>query len=297
MRNKLSPLIFVFTGLCILAVSCAKEEGAVLAGMDRPAFNDALILTASAKTAGLFSNMSFDIQTDQKNNEKGGLAYYLGERLDSVVWLLPDIFHQVYAGYRMPIRLEQSFYLPGKYEAKVVAYRDSLVVGRDSVSVNVALTGDFLGINWDSEEEPASRSFDFVSLDKGFTLALFHSISETPYMLVSYKVNEYRGRNKYKEEIAATRSFLYNYMTALYGESIAGYEGEDVAQSTLADEYAARFKNTLNGFVTDSVPYYPLALWETPASHIALIGSAPPTSGEISVSYYKIIAEPVRISM
>ncbi|MDR1200542.1 MAG: hypothetical protein LBL58_02780 [Tannerellaceae bacterium] len=294
MRNYLSPLIVVF--ICIIAGSCTQEEGSAPATI-KPPFEDTIILTASAKTLGLFDNMSFDIKTNQKNNEKGGLAYYLGERLDSVVWQLPEIFNEVYTGYRMPIGLEQRFYLPGKYEAKVTAYRDSLVVGRDSTVVEVMLTGDFLGINWDMEEEITSRSFDFVSLAKGFTLTLFHSISETPYMLLSYKINNYPGRDKYKEEIAATRSFFYNYITTLYGESEAAYEGEDITQSPLADEYTERFKNTLNSLITDNIPYYPLAFWETPICHIALIGSAPSMSGDISVSYYKIIAEPVKISM
>jgi hypothetical protein len=281
----------------MIAGSCAQEAGSEPAGVPRPAFEDNLVLTASAKTVGLFDNMSFEIKTSQKDNGKGGLAYYLGERLDSVVWQLPGVFNEVYTGYRMPIRLEQRFYLPGTYMAKVTAYRDSLVAGCDSVLVEVKLTGDFLGINWGVEEEPASRAFDFVSLTEGFTLTLFHSISETPCMLLSYKVNNYPGRDKYKEEIAATRSFLYNYITALYGESEAAYEGEDVTQSPLAGEYAERFANTLNGPVTGNMPYYPLALWEAPACHIALIGSAPSTSGDISVSYYKIIAEPVKISM
>jgi hypothetical protein len=296
MRNNLSLLIVVFIGV-IAGGSCAQEGGGEPAGADRPLFEDALVLTASVETVGLFDAMSFDIKTDRKDNEKGGLAYYLGERLDSVVWQLPGIFNEVYRGYRMPIRLEQRFYLPGTYVTKVTAYRDSLVVGRDSVRVEVKLTGDFLGINWDMEEELASRAFDFVSLAGGFTLSLFHSVSETPYMLLSYKINNYPGRDKYKEEIAATRSFLYDYITALYGGSEAVYAGEDVTQSPLAGKYAERFTNTLNGSVTDNIPYYPLALWEAPACHIALIGSAPSTSGDISISYYKIIAEPVKISM
>ncbi|MDR1161838.1 MAG: hypothetical protein LBK45_05810 [Tannerellaceae bacterium] len=293
--KKLSSLIVVFS--CILAGSCAKEEGGAPAGAGRPLFEDTLVLTASVKTLGLFDAMSFGIKTHQKDNEKGGLAYYLGERLDSVVWQLPGIFHEVYTGYRMPIGMEQRFYLPGAYEAKVWAYRDSVVVGSDSVRVDVRLSGDFLGINWGTGEEATSRSFDFVSLTKGFSLTLYHSISETPYMLLSYKVNTYPGRDRYKEEIAATRSFFYNYITSLYGASEAVYGGEDVTLSPLAGEYTERFANTLNGPATGNTPYYPLALWEAPACHIALIGSAPSTSGDISVSYYKIIAEPIRISM
>jgi hypothetical protein len=295
MRNNLLPLWVVF--ICVIVGSCAKEEGSSPVNADRPLFNDTLVLTASAKTLELFNTMSFSIKTNQKDNEKGGLAYYLGERLDSVVWQLPGIFNEVYTGYRMPIGLEQRFYLPGTYEAKVMAYRDSVVVGRDSARVEVTLTGDFLGINWDIDEEATSMSFTFVSSVRGFSLTLFHSISETPYMLLSYKVDSYPGRDKYKEEIAATRSFFYDYITTLYGESIAAYEGEDVTQSPLIDEYAERFTNTLNGSVTDNIPYFPLALWETPTCHIALIGSVPSTSGDIFVSYYKIIAEPVKISM
>jgi hypothetical protein len=295
MRNNLLPLLVVFTGM--IAGSCAKEEGSSAVDANRPLFEDALVLTASVKTLGLFNAMSFNIKTDQKDNEKGGLAYYLGERLDSVVWQLPGIFNEAYTGYRMPIGLEQRFYLPGIYETKVMAYRDSMVVGRDSVRVEVMLTGDFLGLNWDIDEEATQESFDFVSSVRGFSLTLFHSVSETPYMLLSYKVNNYPGRDRYKEEIAATRSFFYDYITTLYGESIAVYEGEDVTQSPLTGEYAERFANTLNGSVTDNIPYYPLALWETPACNIALIASTPSTSGDIFISYYKIIAEPVKISM
>jgi hypothetical protein len=295
MRNFLLFFIVGFIGM--FAASCAQEEAGVAVD-NRPLFEDALVLSASVETVGLFDAMSFDIKTSQKDNGKGGLAYYLGERLDSVVWQLPGVFNEVYTGYRMQIRLEQRFYLPGTYVTKVTAYRDSLVAGRDSVRVEVKLTGDFLGINWGTEEEePVPRSFDFVSLTEGFTLTLFLSVSEMPYMLLSYKINNYPGREKYKEGIAATRSFLYDYITALYGESEAVYAGEDVTQSPLAGKYAERFANVLNGPATDNTPYYPLALWEAPASHIALIGSAPSTSGDISVSYYKIIAEPVKISM
>jgi hypothetical protein len=277
--------------------SCAEEEGNSTVDVNRPLFEDTLVLTASAKTLGLFDAMSFNIKTNRKDNEKGGLAYYLGERLDSVVWQLPGIFNDVYTGYRMPIGMEQRFYLPGTYETKVTAYRDSVVVGRDSVKVEVTLTGDFLGINWDIDEEVTSRSFDFVSPVQGFSLTLFHSVSEMPYMLLSYKINNYPGRDRYKTEIAATRSFFYDYITTLYGKSVAVYEGEDVTQSPLTGEYAKRFTNTLNGSVTDNIPYYPLALWETPACYIALIASAPSTSGDIFISYYKIIAEPIEISM
>jgi hypothetical protein len=295
MRKNLLPLLVVFTGM--ITGSCAQEEGSSPVYTDRPLFEDVLVLTASAKTLGLFDAMSFSIKTDRKDNEKGGLAYYLGERLDSVVWQLPGIFNEVYTGYRMPIGMEQRFYLPGTYEAKVTAYRDSVVAGRDSVKVEVALTGDFLGLNWDIDEEATPESFDFVSPARGFSLTLFRSVSETPYMLLSYKINNYPGRDRYKAEIAATRSFFYDYITTLYGESIAVYEGEDVTQSPLTGAYAERFANTLNGPVTDNVSYYPLALWETPACSVALIASAPPTSGDIFISYYKIIAEPVKISM
>lgn len=296
MSNKLSPLILVFISICIIVGSCAKEEGSDPLEVERPAFEDTLVFTASAQTLGLFENITFDIKTNQKDNEKGGLAYYIGTRLDSVIWELPGIFNETYVGNRMPISLEQSFYLPGKYQAKVTGYRDSLAVSKDSAVVEIKLDGDFIGINWDIEdEEITSRSFKFVSLAKGFTLELFHSLTESPYMLLSYKINDYSGRDKYKEEIDATRPFFYNYITTLYGESASNYDGTDVTKTPLGNEYAERFKNTLTGSATDSIPYYPLALWDTPACHIALIGSAPSASGEISISYYKIIAEPIKI--
>lgn len=296
MKNRLFFPVFIFICICIITGSCAKEEGGAPIDINRPAFEDALVFTASKQTVGLFENMSFDLKTNKENNDKGGLAYYIGIRLDSVVWQLPEIFDETFTGTRMPINQPQCFYLPGKYQAKATGYRDSLVISRDSAIVEVKLTGDFLGINWNIEEEEiTSRSFKFTSSVQGFTLDLFHAATTPPYMLLTYKINIYSGREKFKEEMEAIRPFFYNYITSLYGESVFNYEKEDITQTPLGKEYAERFNYALKDSVAGNRLYYPLTLWDTPACYIALLGSLPSETGEISVPYYKIVAEPVKI--
>ncbi|MDR0431550.1 MAG: hypothetical protein LBH58_13910 [Tannerellaceae bacterium] len=295
MKNSpFSPIttIVAIIGISILAVSCEKNETDV---PERPAFEDALFLSVSNQQVGLFEQLSFDIKTLQKDNEKGGLAYYLGTHLDSVKWELPDILDESYTGVKMPVKHLQCFYLPGKYKARITGYRDSLAISSDSVELEVKPSGDFLGIEWANEEDATMRNFKFVSLVKGFTLNLTYTLTEEPYILLSYRINNYLGREEYKEEMAAVRPFLHHYITSLYGECRFNYEGEDITQSPLKKEYEKRFLNTFADSSGSEPYYYPLAIWDTPACHVALIGSAPSQTGEISISYYKVIAEPLKI--
>ncbi len=88
-----------------------------------------------------------------------------------------------------------------------------------------------------------------------------------------------------KEAYEMTRSFQHEYITMIYGESILKYEGEDVRQTTLWDEYKKRFKTAL-----DSSSYpgsdgkYPIEIWETPNSYICLFS--------LYSGWYYVIAEP-----
>lgn len=86
-----------------------------------------------------------------------------------------------------------------------------------------------------------------------------------------------------KEAWLMTRSFWHSYVTLIYGESILKYEGEDVRETSLRDEYNERFKNPLETGIgtTDA---YPVEIWETQSTHICMIA--------IYNGWYYVIAEP-----
>ncbi|WP_029905389.1 hypothetical protein [Prevotella sp. 10(H)] len=88
-----------------------------------------------------------------------------------------------------------------------------------------------------------------------------------------------------EEARALTESFFHEYITLIYGKSIARYEGEDVRETTLWDEYNKRFKNKLGDNIYPRYnEKYPVEIWETPTSNICLYA--------IYRNRYYIVAEP-----
>jgi hypothetical protein len=88
-----------------------------------------------------------------------------------------------------------------------------------------------------------------------------------------------------KEAREMTRSFFHEYITMIYGESILKYDGEDVRQTTLWNDYNSRFKNPLDSKI---YPHgnnnYPIEIWETPSTYICLFS--------LYTGWYYVIAEP-----
>lgn len=88
-------------------------------------------------------------------------------------------------------------------------------------------------------------------------------------------------RNK---AILMTRSFWHSYITLIYGESIFKYEGEDVRQTTLWEEYNKRFKNKLVETYPAYGEKYPVEIWETQTTSICLYS--------LYTGWYYVLAEP-----
>lgn len=89
----------------------------------------------------------------------------------------------------------------------------------------------------------------------------------------------------FKEAYLMTYTFLHNYITLVYGESTLKYNGDDLKETTLWEDYNKRFKNPLT---IETYPgykdKYPVEIWDTPSSYICLFA--------VQDGFYYVIAEP-----
>lgn len=210
---------------------------------------------------------------------------YIYVEYDSVVMDIQDMSSHVYKKDRGgTIKVMQGYYMPGTHKTIVKCYAGGEIKKSDSISVNVHIKGDFLNVKWSDEAQTYHPS---TSLNHNFYLELQYVKTNTPFALLRYTVAHHNTIEDIYRECAKGRKFFTDYMTALYKKPVYLYEGEDVAQTNLMEEYAKRFDNTSNisGIIGQPLP---IAIWDTPEAHVAIIAHK---RAENAVLYY-IIAEP-----
>lgn len=214
----------------------------------------------------------------------------------------------------------------GKHKAYALGYRNGVVISKDSVEYEVTKPyADFISISW--SEKGVNQYFYFTTgrtpanylpiqnekeIIMGVTLSLNHIVEKkdiqyaklqfTPWVteLLAVKTksvdlhdfinidwldDSYEGR---RIRCNTEYAFFCEYLRDLYGVSQFIYEGEDVAQTTLIDEYKKRFSYI---YPSDC---YPVEIWETPSSYISILcyNDKRETQSERGPSF--VIAQPRR---
>lgn len=208
---------------------------------------------------------------------------------DSVVWDLPGIYTHVSKDGSFLYSMSQTFNLPGHYKFSATAFKNGEVLASDTAFIEVTDRRDFLGIDWNSTESIKKGDLHFNSEVEGYYLPQEFNAGEKPYSILHFVPDNFN----YEELAPKSRKLFYDYITNLYGKAKFTYEGTDVSQSPLTDEYNNSFVHPLDIIYGDGFEYYPLAIWETSKSNIALIAYYSPIYDE-SITKYLIIAEPKR---
>jgi hypothetical protein len=273
---KLLALCFLTIGV----VSCSSDDETTIEppGTEKPNPHTEITLKATPATVDLY-NWS-EIWISQKQID-GGVD------IDSVVWDMPGIFRHVSVPHSSLWMQGLMFCLPGEYEMKATAYsgKDTVSVGTTIISVTNNLN-DFLGLRWSSTESIKKGDRHYTSNVDNYSLTLEY-IADHPYALLHFSVSPDMNKN-YIEANAGSRKLLFDYITRLYGKAGKVYDGEDITQTTLTDDYNVLFSKDLNTIYT-GIPFYPLAVWQTDKTNIALIAHE---EGFRSCTVFKIIAEP-----
>lgn len=241
----------------------------------------------------------------------------LSHHFDSLVWDAKGTYWDgiVYIGGGNP-KGPNDFYFTdyefGKHSIRVNAYKDGKIVDQDAIDYEVIKpSGDFLNVKWGEENQLGSadtyrtfakpvvgseyEEYTYISLslyyavDKNYAILKFeptHVISRGLPDIESidwFDDNYSEGttqRGKFEYE------FLHEFLVGIYGVPKFVYEGNDVTQTTLFEEYNKRF--TYNN---DS-KLYPVEIWDTPTSSICLMTYVSHIRGEKVKSFCWAIAQP-----
>ena len=207
----------------------------------------------------------------------------------------------------------------GKHKIEVLGYKDNKIVSRDSVEYEVTRpTGDFFHLKWNQESGTVDRSFNFVGPTKlkinedykkltYVVLGLSYSIKDskneyailrfTPWSHTTYTrglpdINSIDWSDHedagHAARVELEHTFMHEYITSLYGPSQFIYEGDDITQTTLTDEYISRFN-----YNRDFKGYgYPVEIWTTPTTSICLLQYNDFIGGVNTRGICRVVAEP-----
>lgn len=265
-------------------------------GTPEPAFS------VSASEVGIFEKVDIGIRLKDDPDRytynlsaSNAAAKELMLHYDSVVWNIKDIFSRKFIRPKYLASMPQTFILPGEYKIYVDGYIDGKVYSTDTTKVKVGESKDFLGIDW-SEDNAGKEYYYFTNYMKEYYLTLSFEETPNPHSVLGFRpnnINSVEEKEKYISILKSSRKYLYDYITGLYGNSVFTYEGEDITQTPLEEEYGNRFKTSLTGEIsgTGSV-CYPLAIWETETTYMALVAITNDGSLEPDRVLYAVIAEP-----
>ncbi len=217
-------------------------------------------------------------------------------------------------------------YKLGKHKAYLFGYKDGAVLSKDSIEYEVVPpTGDFIHIKWGKQTRNQYYAYitgmtPEIEIPKGtweyahggVRLKLSHNVELTKKEYATFDLLPWASYSSFKymtraipdindfdwhknidiEDLEDTArydmeyAFFHNYLKEFYGDPILTYDGEDITQTTLWEEYSERFN------YTPWSDYYPVEIWSTPTTFICLIRGNNRIGGVNQKGICLVVAEP-----
>jgi hypothetical protein len=238
-------------------------------------------MNVKEKEGNIFDLMEFNLFS---YSEKDFTLLDLTETYDSIVWTCSStnqrfrILENSENTTHFTWKWSNCFFLPAEYKTCLLGYKNSRVISRDTISINIANNKDFLGYNWKDVvcSSIGSTGYQNVFI-KGYDFATNSFVAEGVPSVCLFLID-----NKNADEHAfaqRSKQILFDYISSLY--STPTYSQDDVS---LSKKYNDLFSNKKDGAV-------PECIWITPKSKIVLLKEYDDFE---DFPGYKIYAEPVR---
>lgn len=280
-------LFYIMVAIVLFAVnSCSNDEAGNPATTEK---EEELKLTVDKAELNV-------MEVTQIRPELHESIFKLFNKFDSVKWGVPDIYEEKYIAKQggLTASINVGFCFPGTYNAVISGYREGNIAESDTLRIKCFIDGDFLNIKWDDNDKAGRYAVGgHNNLAYNYQLGLTHVKGENPYAHLEYYVGAFpssKPNPDVKKQRAESRQLFYDYITDLYGKPVCDYKGDDFVNTPYLNEYYKRFTVALNRLEL-SITYTPIAIWDTPKSHVVLLGAVDNDKKE-SYHYYTVIAEP-----
>lgn len=287
--KKLYYFLLAIPCLMVLSfTSCSNDDDTLLPGENEPELEEVfpeLVIDMPQNRISIFEDIRIKMKYDRSKQNVKYIEY------DSILFRIDNIHKIRIPGGNGLISMSslENFYYPKSSDIQLRAYKDGKIVNKKDTVLDVYMDGDFLSVKWNEKPYFWTRSTDNIQY---FFLDLKAEYIPDSYAVIGYlgDIWNYDKENKEKHH-AAGRQWLKNYITSLYKKPVYLYEGEDVTKTPLTEEYNKRFVKEINEITSLESQLYPVAIWDTPTTHIALVGGKVTSYSETLPRYY-IIAEP-----
>ena len=198
---------------------------------------------------------------------------------DSITWTVSNIegrmkvLEQTGHSARFTQQWGHHFYLPGTYQTYILGYKNNEIIYSDTTEIEITNTKDFLTYNWKDINGPIGSSTAYLDvLCDEYDFATYEDMHEgVPSVTVMLRDKKKNDREAFLEK--SKRAFI-DYIYSLYSVQPEYDETDDTLLEKYNDLFVYKKENT-----------YPLCIWITPKSKVALI-----KHGEYEE--YQLYAEP-----
>lgn len=219
--------------------------------------------------------LKLEIEEPQKNifeyavfklfPDKNFMLFPLMDVYDSITWKVSNIdgrmkvLEQTDHTGRFTQQWNHHFYLPGKYQTYIFGYKNNKIAYCDTTEIEITNTKDFLGYNWRDIHGSIGHSTGYVDvLCEEYSFATFENIHEgIPSVTVYLRDEKKDNQSAFLEK---SKKVFIDYINSLYS-TLPDYNEAD---NTLLEKYN-------NLFTYKNEQAYPICIWITPKSKIALI--------------------------
>lgn len=235
----------------------------------------------------------------------------MGQHYDSILWYGEGPAGNYTTGFSRPaVSFDEPFSInltdcvAGSHEITAKGYKDGEVISEDSATYIVVspACNDFYNIKWGSATHNSAYCCIYGACpfrQVRIEILLGHHVDNgTEYA----KLESCPWIIRYPEPIDWSDDDQHNFhktifdltpkhISSIYGEPILRYIGDDVWNTHLRDDFVQRFNYELDGPDNIGMGEYPVAIWETHTSNIAMLARTSCNKGLYMGQSY-LIAEP-----
>lgn len=218
--------------------------------------------------------LDLEIEETQKNifdytvfslfPDQYGVMFSLFDVYDSITWKASNvdgslkIFQYTTRGANFIRQWSHTFTSPGNYKTYVLGYKNNEVIYSDTAEVEITNTKDFLCYNWKDIKGSIGHGVSYVDVLNDYEFSTFEDMHQGIPSVTVFLID--KKKNNKPAFLKKSKKIFTDYINSLYSTQPVHYETENDLLEKYNDLFIYKPKST-----------YPICIWITPKSKIALI--------------------------
>lgn len=258
MRNLLSILFIL-----LLVSSCSDTSNTIPEITDEGAHTTEKVIPLELEIEETQKNI-FDYTVFSLFPDQYGVMFSLFDVYDSITWKTSNIdgsfkiFQHTTGSANFIRQWSHTFTSPGNYKTYVLGYKNDEVIYSDTAEVEITNNKDFLCYNWKDIKSSIGHGILYVDVLNDYEFSTFEDMHQGIPSVTVFLID--KKKNNKPAFLKKSKKIFTDYINSLYSTQPVHYETENDLLEKYNDLFIYKPKST-----------YPICIWITPKSKIALI--------------------------